>query len=229
MTNFPGRGRASSSVYLGCPRMDSGKLTEADFENIWLRVKDRGFKLVIALVSAVGLGGFAAGYQWAKTTLDTHVEQHLEQYLKGDSFKRLVGNALVTGTDELRSERVAAEKFIHELQQRAVVLKDSGILVEDNSISLSGPNGRPFRLERGTLSRDGNVQFSKPYPKPPTVLVDASYDVFASQRDIQRRRSELAGLQVAPSTFVVVPATETGFTLKARYIRSDVSWIAIGW
>lgn len=221
--------RRTSSTYPRHQIMDSGKLTEADFENIWLRVKDRSIKLVFGLVGAVGLGGVAAGYQWAKTTLDTHVEQHLEQYLKGDSFKGLVGNALATGTVELRSERVAAEKTIHELQQRAKILKDSGILVEDNLISLAGHDGRPFQLERGTLARDGNVQFSKPYPKPPIVLVDASYDVFAPQRDLQRRRAELAGHQVVPTTFVVVAATETGFSLKARYIRPGVSWIAIGW
>lgn len=215
----------------GIPRLhysDSGKLNEADFENIWLRTKDRSLKLVVTLVGAVGLSGFAAGYQLAKTTLDSHVEEHLQRYLKGDAFKGMVGDALATGTIELRSERLASEKVIHDLQQRAEALNEAGVHVEDNLVSLTGQDGKSFRLERGIVSRDGKVQFAKPFPRPPIVLVDASFDDTMAHLRMQSQRTKITGQSPAPG-FTVVSATEKGFTLSARYIRPNVSWIAIGW
>lgn len=228
MSFFPKQPRVPRGGYTRLYRSDSGKLNEADFENIWLRTKDRSIKLVATLVGAVGLGGFAAGYQLAKTTLDSHVEEHLQHYLKGEAFKGMVGNALATGTIELRSERLASEKVIQDLQQRAEALKEAGVHVEDNLVSLTGQDGKSFRLERGIVSRDGKVQFAKPYPKPPIVLVDASFDDQLAHLGMQQQRAKMTGQSAAPG-FTVVSATENGFTLKARYIRPNVSWIAIGW
>lgn len=208
--------------------MDYGKLTEADYENIWLRIKDRSLKLVLGMVGAVGIGGFAAGYQWANMKLDDHVEKHLAQYLKGDTFKDLVGKALVTGTGELRAERLGAEKTLRDLQERAAALKDIGVLVQDNQLSVTGPDGKAFRIERGIVDKNGKVTFAKPYPKPPIVLVDASYDSFNTE--LRSRHSyDLVANRPPSAAFVVVPASEIGFDLKARYIRSGVNWIAIGW
>lgn len=210
-----------------------GKLTEADFENIWLRVKDRALKLVVAAIAAIGVGGFAAGYYWARLAVDSQMERFLSGYVKGEAFKAQVSSALVTGTSELRDERLAAEKTLKELQRRAVNLDRPGISITDQAVSLTAADGRSFRVERGTLRSGGSqkVVFSRPFAKPPIVLVDADYGNLSL--NYERRRlealSELRGMQgSAVPRFMMVPSTESGFEVRARYMNA-VPWIAIGW
>ncbi len=207
-----------------------GKLNEADFENIWLRVKDRSVKLVLAAVTAIGATGFGAGYYLARHAVDSQVERFLSDYMKGEAFKGQVSSALITGTSELRSERLAAEATLKELQRRAASLDHPGISITDQSVSLTSADGRSFRLERGTLQRGASqkVVFSHPFQKPPIVLVDAAYGDVTYEHRRQAHLAALRGLTGAPPQFVVVPATENGFEIRARFVNG-VPWLAIGW
>lgn len=207
------------------------KLNEADFENIWLRVKDRSFKLLLAGSVAIGLGGFGAGYYMAKHAVDSQVERFLSNYMKGETFKAQVSSSLITGTSELQAERLAAEKTLKELNLRAASLEHPGVTISDKEISLTSADGRSFHIERGTLMHGASqeINFTHPFSKPPIVFVDADFaSVGYERRQVLSDAMNYPGMKRVSAQFMIIPSTETGFEIKARLVNA-VSWVAIGW
>ena len=207
------------------------KLNEADFENIWLRVKDRSFKIVVGWIIAIGSAGFIAGYYMAKNAVDSQVERFLSNYMKGETFKAQVSSALVTGTSELQAERLAAEKTLKELNLRAASLEHPGITITDKEMSLTSADGRSFHIERGTLIRGAsqNINFTHPFSKPPIVLVEADFGSLGyERRQVFSDAMNYPGMKRVAEQFMVLPSTETGFEIKARFVNA-VPWLAIGW
>lgn len=204
------------------PDTNGFQLSGDDYENIWLRVKDRGKTtfwgfLSLALAICTVIGG-VGGYAIAQSAL----EKEVERYTKTDEFRA----SLVTyarqqipelqqalGALEQREQSLAAT--IERHREQIAAMARPPIEIGDQSIRWTATNGQSVRMLTGQVHAGtmtpGRVEFDPPFASPPIVLATASSGQFSGIRGGVRTE-----------------VTAEGFGVLSEVFDGSVHWIAIG-
>jgi hypothetical protein len=192
----------------------TGQLTSEDYENIWLRMKERFWKHMLAAVTvAIALGG-VGGFELAKIRLTEAVSS----FTRTDDFIKNLRPLVVEHLPEL-------DKHIGELEQREKTLSDaltqrreelvrlsnSGLTIGPRQLALTSNDGRIFRIEAGVLQQsfNGDVKFGIPFSSKPLVFLTPTGTLS----------------RLAPT---IEQADERGFSVSGPEHYSTVQWVAIG-
>ena len=196
------------------------KLDQADYENIFLRVRERLLVQLIAtfsvLIAVIGVTTWVA----AKAKIDEITETTVNRYVQSDEFKRNIVTAYHEKLARLEIQANDIAKAVSEHQQKAAQLSEIPIVIDPSGLTLVNKNGDQFRIEMGAASSGAKVQFKSPYKAEPTVLlsVDSSkLDAIALHR-----------MQAKGTAVLAVSASPRGFEIPTSVLPVHYRWVALG-
>ena len=204
------------------PEYNGLQLSGEDYENIWLRIKDRGaaaFYWFIGLAVTFGtLIGGVGGYGIARNALEVEVQRYAESV----EFRKSVIDYTRQQMPDLDRSLQAIEgradslaELIATHQANISALGRSPLEVDSNGARWTASYGRSLRLEAGQSAigfSEAPVKFSSQFQAPPMVLVSF------------HETSPPFGRSAA-STYEV---TAEGFRIRSLGVNGVVNWVAIG-
>ena len=202
------------------------QLRSEDFEHIWLRTKDRYWRLVFAGFGVTVTLGASAGYVIATQLMDRYAERAVKDYAQTEAFKNKIAQVTRDEVPALSAAMLALEqretqlgKNIKERQEIVASMEADLLKIKDNSVVLTTSDGQRLHLEYGQSSAnqltDVPIKFKISFARPPTVLLTAI--------DGQPSRS--------PLPLTATHVSLQGFSLSSYGtggIPSRVDWMAIG-
>ncbi len=196
------------------------KLDQDDYENIFLRVRERLFFQIFAfftlLFSIIGITTWFS----AKTKIEKITESAVNKYVQSDEFKKTVVASYQEKLARLESQTAEITKTISDQQQRAAQLSEIPILIDQNGLTLVNKTGQQFRIEMGSANSGAKVWFKAPYKAEPTVLlsIDSNkLDGIALHR-----------MQVKGTTALSASSTSFGFEIPPSVYPINYRWVALG-
>ncbi|MFM2132934.1 MAG: hypothetical protein RL156_215 [Bacteroidota bacterium] len=215
-------------------------LATEDYDNIWLRIKDKGIRwvltwvtfivtLITIIIATITFLGFNNYVQEKALSLT-------RTYVSSTEFKK-------EASDSLSSFLLLNRELISDLQAKLRMLKDSVRLVSNlrnapysfgsNSASFVDSLGTQFRIEYGNASTDDPVEFRESFLDPPLVYMTATTQL--TQLVGQRTEKQIAKTS-NHYPLVLDSVSRTGFVVKMdpRYTpwgfsgSQNFNWIAIG-
>lgn len=229
--------RVQNAASEGSSGRSSVVLTEADYESLWLRIKDRYWKHFWASLGLVLLLGTLAGYSFARISL----EDSVSKYVQSDDFKARIARYTMENVPDLKKSLAELEARESELSavldQKKVALDEAiasrqklidamtlpPISVAPGSLTLVAANGRKVRIDFGRSkvgpgslnSIGGRHTFGAPFQAPPLVILSP---VNPEQ-----------GRYTIP--YGAANVTEKGFDVavsSSTFGGAHVDWVAIG-
>ena len=192
----------------------SYKLLEEDYENIWLRIKDKTRKQVYLVYGAMAAVIALVGFIFI-SNLYTHskelISRSIKEYVKGESFKQQMNE---TFRDQFKvvDDKL---KLINDGLSKLDIYKSAPLSITDHGFTLVDHKGNYVIVEYGT----GKTKFKSQFREPPVVFISDMGVAFESPV----RREEYKPL--------VKGVTKEGFSLggigASIYIK-PIHWIAIG-
>lgn len=205
------------------PAASDGQLTGDDYENIWLRVKDRGGMMFMATISGAFLIGGAlggvGGYEIARRAL----EKEVAQYTQSEAFRTSLVDYTRQQIPELQQQLTALEQREKTLtgtfaahRDQLAALQRPPIEIDAQGIRWTAPDGKSIRMAMGEAPPGGGlmatrVVFDPPFQAPPLVLVSVNGSQYS-------RRSEAMTIHVS--------ANDVAF--DSDVLQGTLHWIAIG-
>lgn len=196
------------------------KLDQADYENIFLRVRERLLLQVIAILMVLLAAAGVTTWLTAKAKISEITEAAVNQYVQSDEFKKNVVLAYQEKLVRLEIQATDVAKLISEQQEKAAKLSEVPIVIDTSGLTLTNKSGHQFRIEMGTASTGSKIVFKTPYKEAPTVLL--SVDI--SKLDaITLHRMQTKGSEV-----LAVSASPRGFDIPSSILPVTYRWVALG-
>lgn len=201
------------------PLASDYQLTGEDYENIWLRLRNRFWLWVLGWFAVIAtLGGYTA-FQLAKRQLDEAVAA----YVKSDEFRarlpQLVAERLPHIDAQLQQLETRQQQLTREIaskQQQLVAMQKFPLELTPVSVRWTVPDGRSFQLQTGRIAvggfRNARVQFTESFKTEPFVLISPAQVALG-------RLSR----QMFPHSI-----TSEGFAIQHEGEAATVHWIALG-
>lgn len=187
------------------------KLDDADFENIYLRVREKLFWWLVAMLTlVVAISGYS-GYVAVQKT----AERAASAYVSGTDFKASIEAASITRLKELKVQADSIETRMRSDEKRIVAGARLPITIAANRIEFADPNGTRLRLEFGQVSESSKVVFDSPFEHIPIVLLTP-----IDNPGTGRSAPTLVSPTVSREGFSVAPSM--------RMTPNKFSWLAIG-
>lgn len=203
----------------------ANQLTSEDYENIWLRIKDKYMRWVFTVVSIVAvLSGFT-GYKIAQATIDNRVAK----YLLSDTFKSQVisevrGNlARLLDDNRLSRSRIdALHDDAKSIENKIEAYKQFPLKVTDHGFSVIGSQGKKIIVEygrvkgiRGVMSETPvTISFKSHFSRPPVLLFSTNSQV--------RITTGIVSIRKEDATFFI------GVENVVSDKNIGINWLAIG-
>jgi hypothetical protein len=211
---------------VSAPSAHPFQLNGEDYENIWLRIKDRYWKRIFASLALSATLGGLGGYAVAERFMDRAVKDAVKEYAQTEEFKTKIAQATREQVPSLQSAMIALEQRETQLgqnlaaRQQTIAAMESGLVkITEHSIVLTTTDGQKLHIEYGRTAAnqmsDVPVKFEAPFTRPPAVfltLIDG--EPTRSSLPLSATKISLEGFSVA---------TYTGGFLPAK-----MDWIAIG-
>lgn len=204
------------------PDISGCQLSGDDYENIWLRVKERGTAAFLGFMGlALTLGtvvGGVGGYELARRALESEVER----YARSDEFRKSLTEYTRQQIPDLHSNLETLEHragtlagIIEVHQEKIAALQRPPIEVDILGARWTAPDGRSLRIQTGRAELSfgrTEVKFSTPFATDPVVLISLNGGRAAFGRG-------------SVSTDEV---TAEGMQIASHGIDGMVHWVAIG-
>jgi hypothetical protein len=192
----------------------SYKLTSEDYENIWLRIKDKNrtqifmtYTVAAAVVTIIAFLFISNLYTYTKEL----VSHSIGEYIKSDNFKQQI-NATFQDQFKIVDKKL---KIIDDGLEKLEIYKSAPINVYEHGFTLVDHEGHYVIVEYGSGSSYGKNKFKSKFKQPPIVTATAG----AQRYNIGQKRQEPISVYV----------TEDGFTVRELpHMPYDIKWIAIG-
>ena len=182
-------------------------LTTEDYENIWLRSKDKLRMLFLSYLAMFSV--LAALGAWL--LIEKTASAAVNGYIETDRFRTEIVAMYRGNIDELTRRIDDAQKAINIIELDAKALTTIPYAVHENGFSLTAPEGDSIYVEFGHYKGGfGGIKFKSPFTEAPIVVVTP---VGRSNPDGPR----MSILGVTKSEVAVRP---TGY--------GGVTWIAVG-
>lgn len=146
------------------------KLLNEDYENIWLRIKERIWKLVFTIViSIITVASTAVGiavYQYSSHVVKSKVIEYVESKEFQEKIDLSIQPAIQNSIEKLNestNQIIAMQKIAKGLQTT----------INGNTIILNNSQGAISQIEYG-VSQTNRVEFKFPFQTPPVVIITAA-------------------------------------------------------
>ncbi len=198
----------------------SMKLDDSDYENIFLRVRE---KLFVQMALTIGLIVAIAGWtSWkaveakiAKTT-SAFVDKHVQS----KEFQAAVVFEYQARLADLEKRSAVLSDEIQRKEIAVASLSSIPIKIDGSNIELMNATGRSFKILTGVVKSGDDVRFKQKFLVAPVVVVVIDSDAKARIGLIHKG---------SISDAFSIGATTEGFTLPHNTIASfKYRWIAIG-
>ncbi len=196
------------------------KLDQDDYENIFLRVRERLLIHLFAAVSVFFAIIGASSWVSAKAKIDELTEVAVNNYIQSDEFRRNVILAYQEKLGRLEARSLDVSKMLAEQQYKIAQLSELPVLIDSNGLSLINKEGHMFRIEMGSAKSGEAVIFKAAYKSKPTVLLSvegSALDAIAQHR-----------LQSKGAPVLAVNATLRGFEIPPSVYSFTYNWVAFG-
>lgn len=198
------------------------QLSGDDYENIWLRVKERGTSAFLGFMGlALTLGGViggVGGYELARRALESEVER----YARSDEFRKSLTEYTRQQIPDLHSSLETLEHragtltgIIEVHQEKIAALQRPPIEVDILGARWTAPDGRSLRIQTGRARLSfgpTEVKFTTPFATDPVVLISLNNASPAFGR----------------GTISTANVTAEGMQINAHGVDGMVHWVAIG-
>ena len=189
------------------------KLTTEDYENIWLRIKDKTNKRVLHVYGVVAslftilTFVFGSGlYFYGQKIIDSAVTS----YIKSQKFEHQAQETFKAQFNLVDKKLRLIDKGLDKL----AIYKSAPYSISDHGFTLVDSSGNYVIVEHGSGSSSDRIEFKSKFSKPPTVVALAVSDSFPPQRE---------------RPLAVMSITNEGFsTGKLPHLPMGIKWIAIG-
>ncbi len=181
------------------------ELNSEDYENIWLRTKDRFLKWYLWILVFFSVASAIFGVTIAKI----FIEPEIERYIESDPFKKRVSAHLLERLPELENRVMLARQNIDDLLESMSAIQGLPFEINTGLISLLDKNGERVIIQYGTMS-EGTVTFPVAYSEQPIVLV-TNVGVFSAR-----------------TAAAVVEVTPAGFSVPFSSSGRSINWVAVG-
>ncbi len=191
------------------------QLTTEDYENIWLRIKDRGSKwfwgwIIIGMSIFSGLFGFGIYklYSYGKKSMDDKIAAYVQTPEFKNEVKVTFESQFTTMTEKL--------KLIDEGLAKLAIYQAAPYKVTDYGFILVDSKGTYIIVEFGNGKTHQPIQFKSHFSQPPKVIAT----LFSSATVWEKKDNPLHITNITSSQFQAVQPDQ--------WISSDINWIAIG-
>lgn len=192
------------------------KLDSEDYENIYLRVREKLWLFWASLFALFGGTGLIVLY----LSMSTATEKAVNNYIKTEAFQKNVIQAIAAKATELARRADEIEASLNTSEKRVASLANLPIAIGENGVALMDQSGKKFFVESGTVRDGESVKFQNAFTVPPTVLLTTTGDAFGAYAD-RITSSRVANLY-APKV------TNQGFSLRHVPSPKTYSWVALG-
>lgn len=153
-------------------------LSNEEYENIWLRIKDRIGKWVIGyLLISIFLPVTILAYFGIDKAVDIKLDKKINEKLSSDDFAKEIVSATVNRLEKVKDSIQDAETKIIRLEEKtnkmSSFLANFPVTVEGQRLNISTETGGSFVLEYGGCVTLGKVKFNKTFPSTPAVFLSA--------------------------------------------------------
>lgn len=142
------------------------KLDADDYENIYLRIREKLFKLVFGLVGATSLFGFYTMYE----IIDDNSEKEIKALVESKEFKIFLANSALEKIDGLEHRVNMLDDRIESSTIKAAKISEIPISLKDNTLTIFGSNGDSVQIEFG-YANIGVNNFSEKFNETPVVIL----------------------------------------------------------
>ncbi len=230
----------SDSNYTPERRNERVFLVNEDYDNIWLRVKDKGIRwvltwvtfivtLITVIIATITFLGFNTYVQDKALNLT-------RAYVSSQDFKR-------EASDSLSSFLIFNKDKIKDLQAQLKMLKDSIRLVSNITVAPYEVNpygaafidsaGTQFQIEYGIASTDKPINFKRNFLEAPLVYITATTQLIQTRpKDVEKQNLKTSNIY--PLQLDSVSRTSFMVKIDSRYApwgfsgTQNFNWIAIG-
>lgn len=189
------------------------ELKAEDYENIWLRLKEKFWKWIAFwftfLAIVIGFGAF--------NLANNLLESYVREYVKTAEFKEQVGKAILNNVPELKQALDQAKNDVSKLLENIEALKNAPFAISENMLTIVGDKGNIIKVEFGNAVTGKSIKFKQDFSQPPTVLISPMATIHTNQI------KQFAVEDVTPKKFSVRTGTAT-----AGVIMFQFNWMAIG-
>lgn len=175
------------------PRPTPIPLTETDYENLWLRIKDKYWKNFWGSMAIVAVFGAFSGYQIARSVL----EDSASKYVQTDEFKARIARYTMESLPEYRksleeieqregrltiaiaNQKDALDEAIASRQKILSAMTLPPISVAPGTLTFASADGKRIRIDYGSFSSKapglasavGGHTFTIPFETLPVVII----------------------------------------------------------
>jgi len=192
------------------------KLDSEDYENIYLRIREKLWLFWASLLALFGGTGLVVLY----FSMSTATEKAVNKYIQTETFQKNVIQATAAKANELQKRTDAIEASLNTSEKRVASIAKLPIAIGENGIALMDQSGKKFFVESGAVRDGESVTFQNAFTVPPTVILSTTGDMFGSYAD-----------RIAPGRVANAYApkvTNQGFSLRHVPSPKMYSWVALG-
>lgn len=197
----------------------SMKLDSEDYENIYLRVREKLWLFWAGMFTVLGGVGLIMAY----ITINTAAKDIVERYMRSEGFEKALAEQTSKKIADLEAREMKLQASLAKLERRASVAQNLPISVTDNGLTVLSADGRKFFIETGVARGGTTVQFTSQFKNPPFVAVGPVRD---------SNPTPLPPSPLYPQNMLEVTlhvATSEGFRVPPpQRLFPYYSWIAIG-
>lgn len=192
------------------------KLDSEDYENIYLRVREKLWQFWASLLGVLGFAGLVVAY----VSISAATEKAVNRYIQTDAFKQNVVQSATAKLTDLKQRTDAIESSLNTSEKRIAGLAKLPIAIGENGIALMDQTGKKFFIESGTVKDGESVKFQNPFSSPPIIILSATGDMFGSYS---------ARITAPPLRNANTPNVKNeGFSLRYSNSHRTYSWVAFG-
>lgn len=199
------------------------KLDESDYENIYLRVRERLWRQIFAAMAIVVAILGITSYGVFVNKIEKITEAAIKQHVESKEFQAAVVESTQSLLRELDKKASEINSKLQLQEIRAAQLAGVPLVVEDNGLFITSISGDTFFIQTGHVLPGEQIAFRRPFKETPAVLLTLDMD---SPDEVTRRIAIKTG-DINP----IPIATPEGFEIqrgKAPIQPLKFRWIAIG-
>lgn len=196
------------------------KLDETDYQNIFLRVREKLVIQLFFLISALAVTAGLVTWLAAKEKIEDVTEAAVTNYVNSEQFADNIMTSYRESVASLDAQLAELSAVISQQQIVASQLSQSPVLQGSTGLTFIGQDGSHFRIEIGTASSGDKVVFQSTYKSEPTVILSIDTNSLDS---VSLHRLQSKGVVV-----FALNTSETGFDVPHEMSPIAVRWVALG-
>lgn len=182
------------------------KLDSEDYENIYLRLQQRIWRVVLGMFGATSIIAFITFF----SVIDSNAEKQIKKTVESKDFQQILISTSMSRLTELEERLARTEAALKQATQQAAKLAELPISIDRNSITFTDNTGEAIQIVFG-FTRIGKTTFQNSFQSPPSIILNPT------------------GLEgVSTNSYYAVDVTNESFYIPAQTDHLLFRYVAIG-